>query len=214
MVLLEVLDPRCGERAHGPRADGVDADALGPEVHREIAHDRLQGGLRDAHHVVVGDHLLGAVVGQREHAAALRHERLRGPGERDERVRRDVHGEGEAIAGGVREVPVELLPLRERDAVDEDVERAVARLPGAEHASDVVVALDVARLHEVRADARRERLDPLLDEHLGGAEPHRRALLMERLGDAPCDGVVVGHPEDERLASVQQSHRSPPSCDR
>jgi len=34
----------------------------------------------------------------------------------------------------------------------------------------------------------------------------RRALLVERLRDPPCDGVVVRDPEDECLLPFKQSH--------
>ena len=52
----------------------------GPELGRQVPHRRLERGLGDAHHVVIGEHALAAEVRQRQHAAAaaLVHER-RGP---------------------------------------------------------------------------------------------------------------------------------------
>src|SRR5690606_20410946 len=63
--VLEAAHRRGGERLHGARADGVDADALRPEVRGEVAYARLEGGLGYPHHVVAGHDLLRAVVRQR-----------------------------------------------------------------------------------------------------------------------------------------------------
>ena len=71
--------------------------------------------------------------------------------------------------------------------------------PAREDAVDVRVVLDVARLDERRADAVRERPDALLDHHLDRREADLATLLMQRLGDAPGDGVVVGDAEYQRL---------------
>src|SRR5581483_990428 len=50
--------------------DRVDANAIGAERRREIAHARLEARLGEAHHVVVRHHALRAEVGQREERAA------------------------------------------------------------------------------------------------------------------------------------------------
>ena len=63
---LEAADARRGERPDRAGADRVDADPVRAEVRREIAHRRLERGLRHAHHVVVRDDLLGPVVGERQ----------------------------------------------------------------------------------------------------------------------------------------------------
>ena len=84
--LLEPGDPGGRQGADGSGADRVDPHAVGPEVGRKVADGCLEGGLGDPHHVVVVDDLLGAVVGQRDHARAGVHERPRLADERDERV--------------------------------------------------------------------------------------------------------------------------------
>ena len=103
---------------------------------------------------------------------------------------------------------LEVLAAGEREGVDEDVERVVARAPALEDARDVLVARDVARFHERRADRRGQRPDPLLDEALDRREADLRALVVQRLRDAPGDRMVVRDAEDERRLAVQQSHRS------
>ena len=72
-----------------------------------------------------------------------------------------------------------------------------------------LVLLDVARLDERRADRLRQRPDPLLDQALDGREADRRALLVERPGDAPGDRVVVRDAEDR----APSSRRAVPSVD-
>ncbi len=56
---------------------------FGPEIVGEIAGARFEARLGDAHYIVVRDHLFSAVIGHRENASALGHERSRGAGERD-----------------------------------------------------------------------------------------------------------------------------------
>ena len=69
-IFLKPGDAGRRERPDRPGADRVDADAVGPEVGGEVADRRLERGLGDAHHVVVRDDLLGAVVGQRQDATS------------------------------------------------------------------------------------------------------------------------------------------------
>ena len=85
---------------------------------------------------------------------------------------------------------------------------AVDVVPALEDMVDLRVVLDVAGLHERGADGLGERPDPSLDERLDGAEADGGSLRVERLGDAPGDGVVVGDPEDERLLALEQPHPS------
>ena len=151
---------------------------VGPEVGREVADRRLEGGLRDAHHVVVGDDLLGAVVGQRHDARARGQERAGASRvERHQRVGADVEREREAVARRVDEPALEVLAPGEGQGVDEDVEPAVGRAPASRRPAAIwLVVLDVARLHERRADRLGQRPDALLDEALDRAEADRRAL--------------------------------------
>ena len=51
-----------------------------------------------------------------------------------------------------------------------------------------------------------ERPDAPLEQALDRREAERRALVVERLGDAPGDRVVVRDAEDQRLLAVEQAH--------
>ena len=79
--------------------------------------------------------------------------------------------------------------------------------PAGEDALDVLVALHVAGLHEGGPELLGQRTDPLLDEHLHRREADRGTLAVERLGDAPGDGVVVGQAEDQGALALQQTHQ-------
>ena len=45
-------------------------------------------------------------------------------------------------------------------------------------------------------------------------KPTVGSLAVERLGDAPGDGVVVGQPEDQGALALQQTHLLHPSVRR
>ena len=64
-IFLKPAMPAGRERPDRAGADRVDPDPVRAEVGGEVADGRLERRLRDAHHVVVRDDLLGAVVGQR-----------------------------------------------------------------------------------------------------------------------------------------------------
>src|SRR4029079_10517029 len=106
----------------------------------------------------------------------------------------------------------QVLALREREGVDEDVEPVVTVAPAGEDPLDVLVALDVAGLHEGRAERLRQRPDALLDERLDGREPDLGALGVERPGDPPGDRVVVRDAEDQGVPALEKSHARPPKA--
>ena len=56
----------------GPAEMALTRMPVAAEIGGQVAHARLQRGLRHAHHVVVRHDLLGAVVGERQQRAALR----------------------------------------------------------------------------------------------------------------------------------------------
>ncbi len=122
--------------------------------------------------------------------------------------------QAEALARGADELAAELVLVGEGHGMDEDVQPPIGVPPAREDPLDILVALHVAGLHEGGAQLPGERADPLLDEHLHGREAHGRSLAVERPGDAPCDGVVVGQPEDQCALALQQTHQLHPSLRR
>ena len=77
-----------------------------------------------------------------------------------------------------------------------------------EEAIDGGVVADVAFLDQLRIDALGQRSDAALQVGGGVGEAESRPFRMERLGDAPGDGALVRHADDERGLAVKQSHRA------
>ena len=75
--------------------------------------------------------LLGAVIGEREQRAAIRHQLLGALGERGEGVAGDEQRLGEIVLAGVDIAAVELFLVGEGDGMDEEIDAApsVGRAP-------------------------------------------------------------------------------------
>jgi len=79
MALLEgehgagVADPRTRKGADRSRRNRIDADGARAEVDGEIAHGSFQRRLGKPHGVIVRHGAQAAVIGQRQHGAAVRH---------------------------------------------------------------------------------------------------------------------------------------------
>src|SRR5581483_1143242 len=117
----EVTDAAGGEGVDGAGGDGVDPDFFRAELVSKITHGGLEAGFADAHDVVVGEDLFGAVVGEGEDGGAFGHERGGDAGDRDERVDADVVGDGEVVAGGGEDRVLDVGG--EADGVDDGVNR-------------------------------------------------------------------------------------------
>ena len=148
----------------GPAEMALTRMFLHAEIGREIAHRGFQRGLGDAHDVVMRHPLLGAVIGQRQHRAAIGHQLLGALRDRGERVAADQHGLGEIVCGGVDVAAVELVLVGEGDGVHAR-NRASPRpiAPAANTASMRRRLGDVAMADHQPADLLRQRLDPLLE---------------------------------------------------
>src|SRR6476620_84660 len=100
---LEVAHAWSSQRPDRSGGNGVDADARRTQVDRQVANARFEGGLCHAHNVVVGDHLLRPVVGQRDDRPAFAHVWLRGAHQADQRIGADVQSQREAFTRCVHE---------------------------------------------------------------------------------------------------------------
>ena len=58
----------------------------------------------------------------------------------------------------------------------------------------------------VAQPTRAERIDALLEHFAGIAETDLRTFPMQRFGNAPGDGVLVGNAKDESLLPLKQAH--------
>ena len=144
-------------------------------------------------------HLLGAVVGERQHRAAGRHQLLGARGKRGERVAGDEHRLREVLLAGVDVAAVELVLVGEGDGVHEEVELA----PGASQLGEDRVHRgrvgDVAGHDELGAELGGERPHALFQRLSLVGERDLGALRRGGLGDAPGDRAVVRHAHDEAL---------------
>ena len=140
-----VLDQarRCRERRDdasvliGPAEIAFTRMPCGPEVVGEVAHGRLERGLRHAHHVVALHDPLAAEVGQRDDAGLPPlHERQRGACDPHQGIGADVEGDLEVLARCVGKHPIERLARRERQRVDEEIEVA-DRLAESSHSASI-----------------------------------------------------------------------------
>ena len=77
-----------------------------------------------------------------------------------------------------------------------------------EEAVDIVVRVDVAAFDELGADALGQGSHTTFQLGRGVGEGEPRALGVERLGDTPGDGALVGDADDERRLTLIESHCS------
>ncbi len=142
--LGEVADAAGGEGLDRAGGDGVDADVLAAERCCEVADGGFECGLGDAHDVVVGEDLGGAIVGEGDDGSALGHEGNGGTADGDEGVDADVVGDAEALATGEEEVVLDLVGGGEGYGVDYGVDGAEGFLELGEDGVDLGVVGDVA----------------------------------------------------------------------
>ena len=145
----------------GPEEMALTRIFLRAEVDREIAHRSFERRLGETHGVVVRHRALAAIVGQREHGAAVGHQRGRAFGGFGEGEAGDQHGAQKILARRVGIAAGELCLVGEGDGVDEKVERAPRPPNLREHRVDRRDVLDVAGHDEIGADRGGERLYPL-----------------------------------------------------
>src|SRR5476651_292484 len=193
----EIADAGRRQRLDRTGRDGVDANALVAEIGREIAHARLEGCLGHAHDVVMRHHTLGAVVGERQQAAAGLHQRHGALGDGGEGVAAHVHGELEIVGRGVEVFALELVLVGEGDGMDQEVEAAPLLLDLGEGGIDAGSIGDVARQDQLAADLLGQRPHPFLQRFTLKGEGELGAMFVARFGDSPGDRAMIGHAHDQ-----------------
>ena len=130
-------------------------------------------------------------------------------GKRQEGVHADVHGGVEALPARSVKIAFQVLPIGEGDSVDQDVQFLELVGRPAEDTSDLIIAGDVAQFDEVGAHGFGKGANAPLERRGGVGKRQLGAMLMQSLGDAPGDGVVIGHSEDQGPFSFEQLHWIP-----
>ncbi len=199
-----VADSGARERADRPGRDGVDADALAPEIDRQIPHGRLERRLGEAHDVVVRHGPFAAVEGQRQHRATVAHQPRGTLGALGERKARDHHRAAEIVARSLGVAALQLVLVGETDGMDVEIERTPLLLDFAEHRIDGRDVLDIARQDQLRSEQLGERLHAPAERLALIGKRERRAMRRKRLRDPPGDRVVVCDPHDQPALALHQ----------
>lgn len=175
----------------------------GRDRRRDTARS-IPAQLCDAHDVVVRHPLLGAVIGQRQQRAAIRHQLLGTLGDRREGVAGDQQRLGEVRLAGLDIAARQLVLIGEGDAVDDEVELAPELLDLGEDRVDRRAVGDVAMADDMAAKLLGKRLDPLLQRIALIGEGEFRSRIRRRLGDAPGDGPVVRDAHHEPALALEE----------
>src|SRR5882724_3731956 len=202
--IAKIADARRRQGLDRARGDGVDPDVLAAEVGGHIADAGFERRLGHAHDIVMRHHALGAVVGEGEQAAAVRHELDRPLRHRGEGVAGDVEREGEVLAAGIDVLALELVLVREGDGVDDEVHAAPAFGDGGEYGVDAGIVGDIAGNHEVDADRFRQGHDPLAECLALVGEGQFGAVGGGGARDTPGDRPFVGDAHDEAALASHQ----------
>ena len=182
---------------------------LRAEIHREIAHRRLQRRFGHAHDIVVRHARVDPPnVGQRQHRAAIRHQRGGARGRLGEGEARDHHGADEILARRVGVATLQFVLVGEGDRMNQEVDacpiasRASRRPRRREARSSTSQGITNSEPTDLR-----QRLDALAERLALIGEGEFGAVAGERPGDAPGDRVVVRNPHDQAALALHQ-HRT------
>ena len=135
---------------------------------------------------------------------------LRGARQRGEAVARHIVRDPEGLARrALDETAGQRLARRVGDGVHDDVERAPGLLERGEGGVDFGVVGDVELHGELRAERLGERLHAFLELLVDVGERELGAFAMHGLRDAPGDGTIGRHADDERALSAQETHVYP-----
>jgi hypothetical protein len=114
--------------------------------------------------------------------------------------------DAKALAAGVEELALELLRGRVGDSVHKDVNPGILLFQRGKQRYDVLIVGDIA----LEAAGAGEIVDqvPGLGFHafVLVADGQSGSGLVKLLGDAPCDGALVGQPEDHGCLACQIDH--------
>ena len=176
----------------------------GPEIGREIANARFQSRLSDPHHVVIGRDAGGPSERQRDHGAAGSHEGRHALGDLGEREGRDDHRAHEIFARRVGISAFELGLVRIGDPVNEEVDPAEAVRHGIDGSIHRFELFDIARDHQFGPEALGQGLHALAKGLALVGERQFGAFRRQRLGDAPGDGMIVGHSHNEPALAAHE----------
>jgi len=180
-------------------ADGILAQILG-----QIFDRGFECGLGDAHDVVMWHDLLGAVVGEGEHGAALGHHFFGALCDGGERVDRDVHGHHEVFAAGIDVTAAQFGLVGKADGVDDEIHLSPTLLKIAEQRINRGGVADVAGQDDIGAQLFGQGADALFQRLALVGKGQIGPGVGQCLGDSPCDRFIVGEAHDQPALSRHQ----------
>ena len=125
---------------HRAGGNTVHPDFFRAEIVSKIARAGFKAGFGNAHHVVMRYDFLGPVIGHRDDAAAIGHQRRRFARERDQRIRADILRDAEGFACRADKIAFQRFPRRIRQGVQHQID-AIGLAPNVlEKCFDLVVA--------------------------------------------------------------------------
>lgn len=167
------------------------------EFGRNVADRRFKRGLGHPHHVVVLHDHLAAVIGHREHRAAVLHQRLGEMRHPHERPAGDIHRLQETVAPDIHNAAVQRLLRRKCNRMQQEIELPPLACNPLEHLFGLAFHHDVQRHEDRRFQRMRERFDMLLGTVIEVGDGELRPEGAKRPCAAPGDGLVVGDADDE-----------------
>ncbi len=204
-----MADARCRPRPQRSGRQGVDTDALRPQLRSHVACRGFESGLHRPHDVIVFNDLFRAEIGYGHAHAAGAHQRLGGAHHADEGVDRNVHGDGKALAGTIDNARMQILLRTKSDGIQADVELVPAPLDGVEKLRELRIVARIQSHDDVCFEAVRQRTHERLGFLALKGDGELGALRAERLGATKGDRISVGNPNDERFLAGERKHHAP-----
>ena len=194
------------EPADAPRGQGVNRSGgnaiypnlFRPEIVGEITGTGFETRFGHAHHVVMRNNFLSAVIGHRHNASAICHHRRHSPRQRDERIGADVVRGPKRLACRTHKIAFERFLGRERDGMQHKIDTVGFAANFFKKRRDFFVAGNIARKQRgLFAKFTHEFLDVFLQPLALIIENQFCASIRPRFRDCPGDAAFVRHAKND-----------------
>ena len=182
----------------GPAEIALTRMCLLAEIGGQIAHRGFEGGLGNAHHIVMRHPFLGAVIGEGQHRAAVSHQLLGALGDGGEGIAGDEQRLREIFRRGIDIAAGQFVLVGKGDAVDDEVQASptVCRLP-AKAASRVGGSVTSQWPRTCASSSCASGRTRFSSDSPWKVSASSAPALARGFGDAPGDRPRLGHAHDE-----------------
>ena len=195
---------RGGQGFDGASADGVDADALGAKIARQVAHRGLKSGLGNTHDVVAGDNLGGAMIGHGQHRRTFVQQGFKGATNAGERVGRNVQRKAKTLARGVYKAAAQVFAVGKGHGVHKNIQVAPLFLYQISGSLNLRIVAHVTLKGKFTAELFAQGFNTLFDGFAHIVEGKACALFFKSVGNAVGNASVVGQTQYKSFLSLQQ----------